>query len=224
MSLIDHKDWREIKNNLESNNREFAMTNSTNHTKNEIKPETLATPSLISQLRLPADFDQNYGAKRVLINVPIGKPTKEKFFRVHPDLDNTFDAVVLELKEQGEVYVLLPDLTDLVGNLARKVRLYLAVDRGGNPFLIPVTLPDLDGSHNRWHASLDQSLDIARDKWVRISANRSLGTYDVHVANSALEDPVWPEEDLASLVEIAFRGKIITSEKHPIIDTILGRI
>jgi hypothetical protein len=178
--------------------------------------------SVINQLRLPADFTKNFGTKKILTNVPVGRPSKEKFFRVHPDLEMTIEVVILELKDLGETYVVAPDVADILGSLVRRVRLYLAVDRSANPMLIPVPLPDSDGNQNKWHASLEQALVHAKKDWIRISANKSLGSYDVHQAIGRLADPVWPELNLDQLVEIAFRDRIVFDENHPIVHTVLG--
>lgn len=180
------------------------------------------TGSVINQLRLPADFTKNFGTKKILTNVPVGRPSKEKFFRVHPDLEMTIEVVTLELKDLGETYVVAPDVADILGSLVRRVRLYLAVDRAANPMLIPVPLPDADGNQNKWHASLEQALMHAKKDWIRISANKSLGSYDVHQAMGRLAEPVWPSLTLDQLVEIAFRDRIVFDESHPIVHTVLG--
>ena len=36
--------------------------------------------------------------------------------------------------------------------------------------------------------------------------------------------PEWPEYDINQLVQVAFRGKIVTSLDHPVIQSLLGRI
>lgn len=180
--------------------------------------------SVISKLRLPADFTKNFGTKKILTNVPVGRPSKEKFFRAHPDDAMTIEVVILELKDLGETYVVAPEAADILGSLVRRVRLYLAVDRAGNPMLIPVPLPDADGNQNKWHASLEQAIGHAKKTWIRISANKSLGSYDVHQAMGQLAQPTWPELTLDELVEIAFRDRIVLDENHPIVQTVLGGI
>jgi hypothetical protein len=187
-------------------------------------PAIAGGSSVINQLRLPADFTKNFGTKKILTNVPVGRPNKEKFFRVHPDPEMTIDVVTLELKELGETYVIAPDVADILGSLVRRVRIYLAVDRAANPMLIPVPLPDAEGNLNKWHASLEQALDHAKKNWIRISANKSLGSYDVHQAAGRLAEPVWPEPTLEELVEIAFRDRMVLNETHPIVHTVLGEV
>lgn len=189
-----------------------------------VQPGSTGSASVIDKLRLPADFTKNFGTKKILTYVPVGRPSKEKYFRAHPDDAMTIEVVILELKDHGETYVVAPDVADILGSLVRRVRLYLAVDRAGNPMLIPVPLPDADGNQNKWHASLEHAIGHAKNNWIRISANRSLGSYDVQQATGQLAQPVWPDLELDELVEIAFRDRIVFDEKHPIVNTVLGGI
>lgn len=189
-----------------------------------VQPGSTGSASVINKLRLPADFTKNFGTKKILTNVPVGRPSKEKFFRAHPDDAMTIEVVILELKDIGETYVVAPDVADILGSLVRRVRLYLAVDRAGNPMLIPVPLPDADGNQNKWHASLEQAICHAKKDWIRISANKSLGSYDIHQATGQLAQPAWPNLELDELVETAFRDRIVIDENHPIVNTVLGGI
>jgi hypothetical protein len=61
-------------------------------------------------------------------------------------------------------------------------------------------------------------------KWLRIKANMHMGGYDVYEADGALPEPEWPDHTIEPLIEVAFRGKIITSLDHPVVQTLLGRI
>ena len=51
-----------------------------------------------------------------------------------------------------------------------------------------------------------------------------LGAYDVFEAEASLSEPEWPEHDIEALIEVAFRGKIISSLEHPVVQSLLGRI
>ena len=50
-------------------------------------------------------------AHKVIQTIPVRKPSKEVFVRVHPDLSYSFPAMLLELKETGETYLVDPDLS-----------------------------------------------------------------------------------------------------------------
>jgi hypothetical protein len=65
---------------------------------------------------------------------------------------------------------------------------------------------------------------MSKSNWIRITANMSLGGYDVFAAQASLSEPEWPEYDIEAFIEVAFRGKIISSLEHPIVQSLLGRI
>jgi hypothetical protein len=50
-----------------------------------------------------------------------------------------------------------------------------------------------------------------------------VGGYDVYQADSVLADPEWLDAGMAELIEVAFRGKIITTVDHPVVQSLLGR-
>jgi hypothetical protein len=64
----------------------------------------------------------------------------------------------------------------------------------------------------------------ARLVWLRISANKDLGGYDIFEAAASLPEPIWPETTVDELLEVAFRGRIITGVDHPVVQDRLGRI
>ena len=178
----------------------------------------------LKSLRLKANYGATLGVKKLLTLVTVGKPKKQIFFRTHSAVEMTFDVMLLELKESRESYVVMPDVAQVVSELVRPVRLHSAIDRENNLFLIPVPLPGENGTRNPWHDSLADALEHAKLKWIRITANMYAGGYNVWGAAVDLPEPEWPADDIEKLVEIAFRGKIITSLDHPVIQTLLGKI
>jgi len=182
-----------------------------------------ALPDLKS-LRLPANYGATLGVKKLLTQVPVGRPKKPQFFRAHAADQMTFPAMLLEQKESRENYLVTPDVAQEISELVRPVQLYAAIDRQNNVFLIPVPLPGEDGTRNPWHESLAQAVEHAKRKWLRITANMNVGGYDVFEAEGPLPEPEWPAHDIDALIEVAFRGRIITDLDHPTVQTLLGRI
>ena len=174
----------------------------------------------IQDLRLDQEFEEG-DAVPVLTKIPIDKPAKTCFFRVHPDAAYTFTCWLLDLKDTGETYLITPQMNQLIPGLARSVRLYLAVDCKGNPRLIPLPLPDANGQSNQWHVSRYECLKLAMRKWIRMQANKSTGSYDVKVSLMQIE-PRWPTESINELVEIATSGMIIDQADHPVIRHLRG--
>jgi hypothetical protein len=185
---------------------------------------TTSTSTDLKALRLPPNYGATLGVKKLLTNVPVGKPSKEKFFRTHPSDDMTFPAMVLENKEAIEFYLVVPEVAQEISALVRPVMLHAAIDRQNNVFLIVVPLPGEDGTRDPWHESRAQAVEYAKTAWIRIGANMLLKGYDVFEAEGVLPQPVWPAYDIEALVQVAFRGKIITSLDHPIVQSLLGRI
>ena len=187
-----------------------------------------ATPSAVlldlKALRLPADYGATFGVRKLLTTVPVGKPKRETFFRTHPSDEMVFPAMLLDQKEARESYLVMPGVAQEISVLVRPVQLHAAIDRQNNVFLIPVPLPGETGLRNPWHESLAQAVERAKQHWLRLSANMLLGGYDIYVAEGALPDPEWPAHDIESLVAVAFRGKVITSLDHPLVQALLGKI
>jgi hypothetical protein len=172
-------------------------------------------------LRLTQDFADTFGVKRQLTTVAIRKPRKDQFFRVHPDEAWRLQSMVLDLKDEGEIYILSPAVWNVLPELAKPVTLHTAVDRMGNPFVIPVPLPGPDGKRNPWHESLSQCVLKAQTYWVRCSANMAVGGYDLLVAEALRVDPKWPEIGFEEMMAIAFRGRVIENADHPTIRQLL---
>ncbi len=192
-----------------------------------LTPIKQTAPSALTDLealRLPANYGVTLGVKKLLTTVSVSKPKKPQFFRTHSADSMTFTAMFLEQKEARESYVVLPNVAQEISELVRPVMLHAAIDRQNNVFLIPVPLPGEAGTRNPWHESLAQAVELAKFKWLRLTANMHTGSYDVFEATGALPDPEWPPHGIDALVEVAFRGKIITSLEHPVVQSLLGRV
>ena len=175
-------------------------------------------------LRLPANYSAGLAVKKVLNKVPVGKPDRAKFFRVRGGDAWTFPVFLYEDKVANETYIALPSVQPLLGSLARPAQLHAAIDRTDNPFLIPVIMPGEDGHWNSWHESLAQGVEMAKDHWVRLVANKSINAYDINQAQVTLAEPVWPDTTVEDLIKIGFRGKVIDSEDHAVIRALLGAV
>ena len=194
-------------------------------TPKHVPPATLAAGLHdLKALRLPANYGATLGVKKLLTTVLVGRPKNSQFFRTHASDDMTFAAMLLEQQESRESYLVLPDVGQAISELVRPVQLHAAIDRQGNVFLIPVQLPGETGIRNPWHESRAQAVELAKSKWLRISANMHIGGYDVFVAEGPLPEPDWPAHSMDDLVAVAFRGKIITSLDHPVVQALLGRV
>jgi hypothetical protein len=177
-----------------------------------------------ASLRLSQDFGTMVGGEKVLSTVPVRKPSKENWFRVHPDEAYRLDTIVLELKEDSETFLLSGELRGLLGTepTLRAVTLYTCIDRAGNVFLWPIPLPGLDGKDNPWHQSAREAVRLACERWVRIVSNRSLGAYEANVTRAELAEPAWPAKTFGELLKVAFRDRFIDSIDHPVLKRLRG--
>jgi hypothetical protein len=188
----------------------------------ESVPVTPADPFDLDALRVSQDFEAMAGVKKQLINVPVRKPNRQDFVRVNPDESYRVNLHVIVLQDDREVYVVRPDLYTGLSNEVVTVTLFTAINRQGVVFLWPVRLPSSDGKTNAWWTSARMAAEQAMTKWVRVSANQSLGAYEVMTAESCTHEPEWPEQSLQELIRIAFRERIIDSIDHPVVKRLRG--
>jgi len=187
-------------------------------------PEKGQDPFDPSRLRLSQDFAATVGVKKALITVPVRKPSKQEFVRVHLDEAYRLETAVLELKEERETYLVEPSLwSELPSELTPKV-LFTTINRQGVLTLWPVRMPGEDGRLDEWNASALEAAELARSRWVRVVANMGLGAYEVYEASGDLPDPTWPELTFTEILKVAFKGRYITEIEHPVIRRLRGEL
>jgi hypothetical protein len=175
-------------------------------------------------LRISGGFAADGGAEKLLLILHVQKPNKQSFVRVNPSPDLRIRIAVLELREEGETYVVVPAVAEQIPSEVKFVELRLAVTQQGNAFLWPVPLPDGDNADNSWNVTARGAADAAETSWVRLKSNRGANCYDVIVAQNAAAEPVWPEKTMEELLKLAFgNGRLIDSLEHPVVQRLLGR-
>jgi hypothetical protein len=177
-----------------------------------------------SRLRLSQGFSAALGVKKLLTTVPVRKPSKEWFVRCHPDPAYRIETCVIELKEDGETYLVDPLLwPELAGESTFSPRLLITtINKQGNMFIWPIWLPAADGKHDDWNKSALEAANHATRSWVRVQANMGLGAYEVHVALGDLGDPEWGVPAFHELLRIAFKDRFIADKDHPVLKRLRG--
>jgi hypothetical protein len=61
-------------------------------------------------------------------------------------------------------------------------------------------------------------------RWGRLTANMSLGAYEIFEASANIPDPTWPELPFTELLKIAFRDRLVDRPDHPVILQLRGAI
>lgn len=173
-------------------------------------------------LRLSQGFTASAGVKRLLTTVPVRKPGRQDFIRVHPDEGYRLQTTVIDLKEDREVYLVAPALHQELADEVAPVALFTGITRQGVLFLWPVKLPREDGRWNAWNRSALDAADHATKCWVRVAANMQLGAYEIFEATGNLPEPDWPDLELKEILRLAFRDHFIDSGEHPVVQRLRG--
>jgi hypothetical protein len=176
----------------------------------------------LSKLRLSQEFLETAGAKKILTTVPVHKPRKQDFVRVHPDAEFRGAFAVIELKDDRERYLIMPEIAAALPTEIVMETFYTAINRQRVVFLWPVRLPAADGRINEWHHSAQEAADRAKDRWIRVVANMSLGAYEIMEAPGNYPDPEWPNYTFHELLRIGFRERIINSFDHAVLKRLRG--
>ena len=178
----------------------------------------------LERLRLSQNFADVVGVKKKTITVPVRKPHRQLFVRVHPDESWRLETGVLVVKEDRETYLVDPALwAELPGEIVPTV-LFTAISRQGVVFLWPIRLPGEDGRHDAWNRSALEAVQLSTKQWIRLGANMHLGAYEVFVATGDLPEPEWPDVSFQDLLKIAFRDKFIQALDHPAIRALQGEL
>lgn len=175
-------------------------------------------------LRLPQNFAATIGVQKVLATVPVKKPGKESWVRVHSESSYCIETAVIELKEDREIYLVSRDLwPELSAEATFGPRAFFtAITRQGVLFLWPVRLPGPDGRLDAWSQSALEATTIAQRQWIRVTANMSLGAYEIFKATGDIPEPIWPQQSFSELLRIAFRDRLINSLEHPVLKRLRG--
>jgi hypothetical protein len=149
----------------------------------------------------------------VLLDIPVCIP--KTAFRIHPHKSHMLKAVFLK-RSDDHWYLIHPDVVRS-GQLTGlwKAALYEGVKSNGASFILPLTNA-LPGREERTD-SLREAIDEARQGWVMVESDAEQDRWITMPQNSkklqSLE-PKWFDGELSRLIEIAFRGRIIRTQKE----------
>jgi hypothetical protein len=187
-------------------------------------------PFDVEALRLPQDFGAGLGVKKALLAIPVIKPAKDWWVRVHPSEEYRRPAGVIEKKgDRGqEIYFVAPALwseLSLATEPTFKFKLLAtAINRQGTLFIWEVNYARRDGRTDEWSRTALEAVNMATAGWVRVAANLGAGFYDVFQASGSLPDPRWPDVPFRELLRIAFKDRLIESLDHPVLRELRGEV
>ena len=176
----------------------------------------------------PAKFrlDQDYAdleVETVITSIPVRKPNRQEFVRVHPDPTFQASVALIEFQEDREFYLVAREILKSAADYFTPVTLYTTINRQGAFFLWPAKMPKLGGRVLAWHQSAHRAADLAKTHWVQLKANMSCHAYDVSVAKGDLAEPEWPEMSFEEIFRLAFQDHVIDSLDHPVLRRLEGR-
>ena len=177
-----------------------------------------------ARFRIAPEALATAGAKAVLGIVPVRKPGRQDWFRVNPDPAYRLVTVLIELKDDRELYLVDPALQQELALEGIAVELLTVINRQRTLSLWPLRLPDASGRTNDWHTSARMAASQAERVWTRMVANMNLRAYELFEAIGDLPEPEWPTEPFPELFKSAFQGKLIDTADHQVVQRLLGKI
>lgn len=203
----------------------------TSNQKSTQKPESVIDTSSnlddidFSSLATPQNHLESLAAEKILTVVPVRKPNKTEFVRVLNNPAYTRDFSLVELREERETYLFHSSLHSMLDSIAIQVQIVVAMTRLGDLFLWPLKMTE-SGRQNNWHKSARSAAKLAEEKWISLRPNMGQGAYDIIQAVDSLPDPEWPTDKYSfeDLVKIAFADFYISSEDHPVVRRLQGKV
>jgi hypothetical protein len=114
----------------------------------------------LAALRLDTT-EASTGTVEVLTHVPVRKPNRQEFFRVHPDY--ALGTTVFTDREERENYLAMPAMRAALVGEARPVILVPAITRQSVVFIWPVSLPNEDGRRSAWAETAQEAMRLAQE-------------------------------------------------------------
>jgi hypothetical protein len=197
-----------------------------NLTPTETTASAFQTESIdLSELRLSQDFEAQTGVKQIIMTVPVRKPHGQEFIRVRSGEEWQLETAVIELKDEGETYLVHPSLRSELADFIRLKIFFTTINTQGIVSLWGVNLGSSDGRVNEWNRSALEAANKAKTQWIQVRSNRQLGAYVCYSPINPIAEPEWSEDlDFAKLINIAFKDRYITSLDHPVVGRLRGGI
>ncbi|MCM3567545.1 hypothetical protein [Neobacillus mesonae] len=182
----------------------------------------------LDDFKVNQDFSQHELVKKQIIKVPVRKPDKSWFVRVHQNEKYRGTFYLLEISDAfgKELYLVASSVSaEIYAEFHQYMKaqtIYTAITKQGDVFLWPIPQPGPDGKDLEWWQTAREAAQGAIEKWSRVVANQNIGGYDCYHAEGNLADPNWPDEDFQSLLLKAFKHRIIDNMDHEALNKLRG--
>jgi hypothetical protein len=165
--------------------------------------------------------------RTVVINIPVGKPPSNVYFRTFADPELILDNVTV-IRDDDSVrkifYFVSPDMRDhpKLAPRLRVVTLMVTYTWPTGEFrLWPV--PGADRDVRSWRSEREAAA-LAQTCWVQMVWNDSRSDYDVETAENIDKEPTRPDMTMSSMLKIAFTDRVIDDEDHPFVRRLRGML
>jgi hypothetical protein len=161
-------------------------------------------------------LEEGETAAGIQTNIPVKKPGKKNFFRVHPDQSyRLYDVAVIE-EGGGDIYLIDADLElpdDVLPFVSRENFLVSITHRG------KLFVWHFKNTDTSWLSSAMRVARRAQDEWIRVTADFDSGGYIVFTAPEPLRSkkPIFPAISPEEIFTLAFENRRITSVDDPVI-------
>lgn len=168
----------------------------------------------------PTDALQS--VSEIITTIPVRKPSRHEFFRICPDPTMSLvTGVYIDKQDRDTTYFVAPAMRGALFGEDRIAVLHHFVTREGVSGIWPVTLPG-DERQCNWTDSKRIAIERAKQTWVRIAGDMPLGAYRIFEARGEFGDPRFSTMTFSEMLKIAFKGRVIDTEDHPIVKRLLG--
>lgn len=185
----------------------------------------------LEALKLKSSASEIVKSSPLLKTIRTTKTDNTDFFRIRGGKEWMMDFPIFSQKGMDkEKYLVMPEYQQELNerNSLSPVRFYFGIIWGSNIlFLSDVGIKVNDeGALNSYNKSRHELYELAKNKWISISANMSLQAYVATEAKSLIPDPIWPEKpaNIGEAIEIAFKDNVINSPDHPVLKKLRGEI
>jgi hypothetical protein len=156
-----------------------------------------------------------------IVSISVGKtPTKNEFFRTHPEFRPIVPMVDLEVGMERQFFAVTKEMVEALHGIGITVSdhaLYLTVTARGAVRIVPVRLANSDGEQNEYARTKETGLAQGMTEWVRLYTDLENHCYQVFPAPPGrFADPIWPDLKPAKIFKLAFRdkGRLVDSVEH----------
>jgi hypothetical protein len=163
------------------------------------------------------------GIKRQITQIPIRKPGAQTFVQVRPGNEYRMVAQVIQLKEEGEIYLVEPEIVPELITECVPMLLLTTMTMQGVLTLWPIRQPVDGEKDNDWWISAREAALQAETVWTRVRSNKHLGGYERDIAIGNLPPPKWPDLSFGEILQIAFRNYNIAAMDHPVVRQLRGQ-